>query len=119
MPSLKKVLPLLFLSSVMMLAFAPAAVAQGSTTGEIRGVVRDPSGALVPGANVKARDIATGWEKSTTSAADGAFVLLSLQAGNYQVTVSAQGFQTSITEGVTVTTGRTTDLPVELKVGSV
>ena len=98
---------------------APLAFGQGSTSGELHGTVRDPSGALIPSATVKAKDIATGIEKTATSAADGAFVLLNLQAGAYQVTVTSVGFQTGVYDSVIIQTGRVTDLPVGLKIGAV
>src|SRR5437870_9382992 len=83
---------------------SPLAAGQGRTTGEIHGAVRDPYGALIPGADVRAKDIATGVEKTATAAQDGAFVLLNLQAGTYQLTVTAAGFQTAVYPAVVVLT---------------
>ncbi len=105
-------------ATILITLCATLAFAQGSTTGEIRGVVRDPSGAIVPGASVKAKDAATGVEKTAASSADGVFVLLSLQPGSYQLTVTAQGFQTAKYDGINVLTGRVIDVAVEVKVGT-
>ena len=97
--------------------FAAAGFAQVTTTG-IHGIVRDPSGAVVPNAAVKATDTGTGIEKSTTTAPDGGFVFPNLQAATYKITVTAAGFQTAVLDSVVVDTGRVTDVPVQLAVGA-
>ena len=58
-------------------ALAPFAFAQVTTTG-IRGLVRDPSGAVIPNAALKLKDTSTGIEKSTVSTAEGAFAFANL-----------------------------------------
>jgi len=90
--------------------------AQVSTTA-IHGIVRDPSGAVVPNASLRLTDAGTGIEKTSTSNGDGEFVFPSLQSGKYDLSVSAGGFQSSVTRNVVVDTGRVTDVTVELKVG--
>src|SRR5260370_7217425 len=57
--------------------------------GAINGTVADPSGAIVPGAQVTATDTATGIEHSTVSTGDGQFSFQDLPPGNYKVTVPA------------------------------
>src|SRR5919201_315759 len=70
-------------------------LAQITTTG-IRGLVRDPSGAVVPNATIKVTDNATGVEQTTVSSSDGGFLFPNLQFGSYKLTVSATGFQNSV-----------------------
>ena len=106
---------LLFVSALSFLAFQAAA--QGSTT-TLRGLVRDPSGALIPGATLTLKDPSTGIEKTTQSGGDGAFTFTNLQAGTFDLTVVATGFQNGVYKAIAVDTGRVTDVPVELKVGS-
>ena len=98
-------------------ALASALMAQVTSTG-IHGIVRDPSGAVVPNASVKATDTGTGIEKTTTTAQDGGFVFPNLQAATYKITVSAAGFQTAVLDTVVVDAGRITDVPVQLAVGT-
>jgi len=105
-----------FSGAVAVVVFSAAALAQVTTTG-IHGVVRDPSGAVVPNASVKAADTGTGIERDTTSAQDGGFVFPNLLAATYKITVAARGFQTAILDSVVVDTGRVTDVPVTLVVG--
>src|ERR1700677_4563985 len=89
-------------------ALALSGLAQVTTTA-IHGIVRDPSGAVVPGAAVKITDTGTGIERTTVSAQDGGFVFPDLQAATYKLTVTATGFQTAVFDAVGVDSGRTTD----------
>jgi hypothetical protein len=61
--------------------------------GQLGGVVLDPTGALIPNAHVELQNMATHatWSASTTS--DGRWLIPGLTSGNYQMTVSAPGFQ--------------------------
>jgi hypothetical protein len=94
-----------------------AAVAQVRATGEIHGVVKDPSGAVIQAAQVELTDQATGITKTTKTGDDGTFVFFSLTFGKYQVKVTTPGFQTGVYSNVVVDAARTTDLPVRLEVG--
>src|SRR5579872_4406264 len=102
-----------------LLAYTLAATAFGQiTTTGIHGIVRDPSGAVIPNANIKLRDLGTNIEQSTVSSAEGNFAFANLQAATYKLTASATGFQTAVYDSVTVDTGRITDIAVEMKVGA-
>jgi len=100
---------------------APAspAAAQVRTTGDIRGRVFDPNSAVVPGATIQVKDLATGKTQTTTSDEIGTFVILNLQPGAYELAASMAGFQTSVIPRVIVETARTTDVDVRLTVGAV
>jgi len=99
------------------LCLTAVASAQLTTTG-IHGVVRDPSGAVVPGATVSAVDTGTGLERKTTAAEDGGFVFQNLLAGTYRVSATASGFQTAVLSSVVVDTGRVTDVAIKLDIGA-
>lgn len=103
---------------ILAIAFAVSgAFAQITTTG-IHGIVRDPSGATIPNASLRARDTATGIEKATTANAEGTFVFANLVAGTYALTASAPGFQSKTLDNIVVDTGRTTDVTVAMEVGA-
>jgi hypothetical protein len=86
-----------------------------SYRGAIRGEVHDPSGAVIVGASVRALDTATGLERTTATADDGAYVLTELPAGDYKVTVEAKGFQTlTIKVAVVVGVETTADFAMRL-----
>jgi hypothetical protein len=75
-----------------------------SFRGSIRGTVTDPSGAVVVGAKVTAKNQATGLSHDTTTGSEGGYVLAELPAGQYEVSAEAQGFQKP-THIVTVNVG--------------
>ncbi|MGA7159175.1 MAG: carboxypeptidase regulatory-like domain-containing protein [Acidobacteriaceae bacterium] len=63
--------------------------------GTISGAVTDPTGAVIPGAQVVVKETRTGTLNKTTSDAAGQFVVPFLLPGDYSVTASASGFQTT------------------------
>jgi hypothetical protein len=98
-------------------ALATTSLAQITTTG-IRGIVRDPNGAVVPNVTVKVTDNSTGVEQTTVSSSDGNFLFPNLQFGSYKLSATATGFKTAIIASVVVESGRTTDVSVDLEVGT-
>ncbi|HMV81500.1 MAG TPA: carboxypeptidase-like regulatory domain-containing protein [Blastocatellia bacterium] len=102
---------------VFAIMLALPCLAQITTTG-IRGIVRDPNGAVIPGATVKATDNSTGVEQTTVTSTDGGFIFPALQFGSYKITVSATGFQNAVIAAVTVESGRTTNVSVDLSLGA-
>src|SRR5437899_12994524 len=81
----------LVLAILIVLSLAVAANAQ-TYRGAINGTVMDPSGAVVPNAQVKAKEKSTGIERSTVSTADGQFAFQDIPVGMYTVMVTATGF---------------------------
>jgi len=65
----------------------------GQTSGEIAGEVRDPSGSVIAGADVKAVNKGTGAERATVTNDAGLYNFSVLQPGVYDVTVTKSGFQ--------------------------
>lgn len=100
-----------------LLLIAGLAFGQITTTG-IHGIVRDPSGAVVPNANITLRDLGTGIETTVVSTGDGNFAFANLQAASYRLTASAAGFQTAVIDKIQVDSGRITDVAVEMKIGA-
>src|SRR5881296_2429668 len=108
-------LTLLHVTIIMVLAVAVSA--QITTTG-IRGIVRDPNGAMVPNATVKVTDNSTGVEQSAVSSGEGVFLFPNLQFGSYKLITSATGFKTDLIASVVVESGKITDVRVDLEVGT-
>src|SRR5438105_8405019 len=75
------------------LAFAGSANAQ--FTGNIEGVVTDPSGGTIAAAKVTLVNVATSVSASTNSDTSGYYRFLSLAPGDYKIRVEASGFSTS------------------------
>src|ERR1051325_5194204 len=87
-------------------------------TGSIRGTVSDPSGAVVQSATVSATQTETGFTRTATTGNDGAYVLLELPVGHYQLRVEARSFQKYVQEGIMLNVNETAQVPVHLVVGS-
>src|SRR5471032_1015704 len=86
-------------------------------TGSIRGTVTDPSGAVVEGASVTARQTETGLSRTSTTDHAGAYLLLELPAGHYQLHVEHADFQTYSQEGISLDVNEMGTILVGLKVG--
>lgn len=93
-----------FLFALLIGALAVSALAQTSTA-IIRGKVTNNSGAALPGATITAVGTASGFIKTSTAGADGAFQLGGLTPGEYSITVAATGFEAR-SETVTVLVGQ-------------
>ena len=87
-------------------------------TGSVRGTVLDPSGAVVQSASVSARQTETGLTRSAMTDHSGAYVLLELPVGHYQLQVEARGFQTYVQQGIILNVNETATIPVRLVVGA-
>ena len=69
-------------------------------TAQISGTVRDSSGSVVPGAEVKATQTDTGVVRSTTSEADGNYVLPAFPVGPYRLEIAKDGFTKAVQSGI-------------------
>jgi hypothetical protein len=98
----------LWVSSVM---------AQSADTGSLTGTIKDPSGAVVPGAKITAINIATAQSRTALSGNDGSFRIVLLPPGKYKVTVGMDGFQTAEFPSVTIKVTETAALNPSLKIG--
>lgn len=105
--------PMLFL-----IALIPVLSAQEAGSG-IEGVVADSSGAVVGGARVLARNMATNLTSTATSNGAGYFSFPNLPAGRYMVTASAAGYQSVTTNGFEILTGQRSRLDLKLSISSV
>ena len=87
-------------------------------TGNIRGTVTDPSGAIVQAATVTVRHTETGLVRSSTTDRAGNYLLLELPLGHYTLQVAAKGFETYLQQGISLNVNETAVVPIRLAVGS-
>lgn len=87
---------------VLMPGSAGILLSQNASTGEIRGLVTDPSGAVVPGVEVTFTNVLTGVSTGTTTNASGLYDQPTLLPGTYSITFSKNGFNTFIRRGITL-----------------
>src|ERR1700687_1539710 len=101
------------------LLFALACVGlHAQANSNITGIVSDQSGAVVAGAKVVLTDPATGATKSTVTGETGLYEIAGLNAANYNLTVTAKGFQTFVQNGIVVNVSATFRVDPKLTVGS-
>jgi hypothetical protein len=87
--------------------------------GTILGTATDPSGAVLPGASVTVKNVATGLARTTETSADGSYSLPELPIGTYTVTVTLAGFQTFQVNGVEVDVSGERRVDAAMKTGQV
>ena len=88
------------------------------TTGTITGTVRDPSGAVVPGASVTVHNARTGVERRIAANSEGNYIATALPVGTYEVIVERQGFKKVTAEGIQLNVNDRLAVDVTLEVGS-
>src|SRR5437588_2138952 len=90
------------------------------TSGNVRGIVTDPNGAVVPNAKVTISQKATNASTTTQATNAGEFEFKNLlPAPDYTITVEATGFKTLTLNDVRVQLNQTTDVPAQLTIGAV
>src|SRR5262245_22848195 len=105
--------------AVLFTAFALVPATVVAQNAEIAGVVRDTSGAVLPGVTVEASSPAL-IEKSRTVFTDsqGQYRIIALNPGTYRVNFSLSGFKTVVRDGIILTAQFTAGIDVSLEVGS-
>jgi len=105
-------------AAFMALACMVAALAQ-QTTGNVRGTVNDPNGAVVPGAKVTLTDTGTNQSQTAQTTSDGEYQFNNLLPGEYRITIEAASFKTLNLNEVRVELNQTTDVPAQLELGQI
>ncbi len=85
---------------------------------EVTGIVTDQTGASVPGAKITLTDPATGSVHTSTSNDAGLYNIAGLNAANYNLKVTAKGFQTYVQTGVVVNISQTFRVDIKLTIGA-
>src|SRR5258708_31739804 len=86
-------------------------------TGQIAGTVLDQTGAALPGAEITAKNLATGTPRSTVSNTAGVYAIPNLPPGSYELMITATGFST-YKQTVTVGPGVRVGVDAQMKVGA-
>lgn len=102
----------------LLLSFAMAFV-QAQSGGKLTGRVIDPTGQLVPGAEIVVHDGTTLVERSVRTNSEGMYEIAALPVGLYRMQVEASGFRLYTVQSLTMNVGRTVVQDVHLEVGDV
>ena len=97
----------------------PAALRAQVAGGTLFGTISDPTSRAVPQAQIVTKNVATGVERTATTNADGFYTIVNLLPGEYQITISAAGFNTEIKTGITVNVGAQQTFDLTLHLGTV
>jgi hypothetical protein len=108
-----------FVKAVLSYSFTCAVLWSQASTSQINGVVVDPTGLTIPGAEVRATQTDTGLVRTTTSAADGAYVLTNLPVGPYTLEIRKDGFSKYVQTGIVLQVNTNPTIDAALRVGSV
>src|SRR5688572_25681004 len=104
-------------ATVMLLVLASTTYAQVDRA-TLTGIVRDPSGAIIPNATVTIMSIATGVSSTATTTSEGIYLVVNLAPGEYLVQAEAPGFQ-RYEQTVLLEVGARSRLDMSLTVGSI
>ncbi len=105
---------------VALIGGASSALGQAqSTAADLQGFVRDPTGAVVVGATVTARNPATNVSRAATTNDEGFYQIVNLPPGDYEVSVEAANFKRAVLPDVKLTVGQRADLDIPLEIGQV
>jgi hypothetical protein len=106
------------LLGLVVLLVLGAGFCAAQSTATLAGTVTDPTGAVVPGANIKVRSLATNTLRETVSDSAGVYTMPSLQPGDYEIRTTAAGFGASLIKSVTLQVDQSVTANVKLNVAS-
>jgi hypothetical protein len=104
---------------LMVVIIFPAALYAQVAGGTLSGTITDPTGRAVPQAQILIKNVATGVERTVTTNTDGFYTAVNLLPGEYQLRITATGFNTEIKTGITMNVGAQQTFDLALKVGTV
>ncbi len=104
--------------AVAVLLLGPAFAADAQEAATIVGVVTDPSGSTIPGAQITVANPQKGFTRALTTDSVGAYTAAKVPIGEYTVAAEAPGFEKTTDSGITLTVGQTQRVDIQLKIGS-
>jgi hypothetical protein len=103
---------------VLLILAVPAAGQTRAAGADLTGIVKDESGAVLPGATVTATNTRTGLVRSTVTEADGRFAVPALPVGTYDVKVELAGFAPQTRERIVLTLGAAVDIEISMQIAA-
>ena len=117
-PQMTVLAPSLALCLCLLAGGASVSLAQTTGSATLRGVVKDPNGAVVAGASVTLKSLRTQSERKVKSNSDGNYTFTAVEPGAYEMKVEAGGFKTLSQTGLTISPGDNRGLDLTLEVGA-
>ena len=107
------------LSMTVLISFLSSVSLWAQATGQIAGTIHDETGAVIPGAEIKVTQTATGAVRSVVSGETGRYVFFNLPLGPYMLEVTQPGFTSYVQTGIVLQVDSNLTIDVPLKVGAV
>jgi len=104
---------------LLLLAFGSVRLPAQETTGGLQGTLKDPTGAVVPGAKVEVTGTTLVGNKELQTDSSGYYHFANLPPGTYNITVTAKGFKELKRAGVDVGVGHLPTVDLTLEIGAV
>ena len=109
---------LVFLCTIVALGAIPWTTSAQQTTGSIRGVITDESGAVLPGVTVTLKGPTVPGAPTTVSNESGVYRFPNLTPGTYDISAELAGFSTTAQTGIPVSLGGTAEVNVQMKLST-
>lgn len=116
----KRTATCMLLTILSITLLVPSPLVKGQTaSGRILGVLNDPSGSVIPGANVTLVQVGTNATRTTVTNDSGLYEIPALDIGMYTISAEAGGFKKTIVNNVLLTVGKSQRVDMTLQVGDV
>ncbi|MGB6900055.1 MAG: carboxypeptidase regulatory-like domain-containing protein, partial [Candidatus Acidiferrum sp.] len=109
---------LYFVFFAMLCVFCGVGASAQDATGRVTGIIFDPSGATIAGANVTVTNVGTQISRETVSDTTGFYQVLALPVGSYTVSVERQGFRSATTSPSKLEINQTLKIDIKMEVGA-
>ena len=116
---LKKAFGAIAIVTIASLTIAASASAQAVAGSQLSGIVRDSSGATLPGVEVTVTKTDTGMTRTVFTGPDGVYTIPNLPVGPYQLKVVLQGFTTYVQDGIVLQVNTNPQINVTLMIGAI
>jgi len=107
-----------FVAAALVAVVLPASLWGQAVSSLLNGTVTDPSGAVVPNAEVTLTQVNTGVSQKTVTGSEGLYTFPQLPVGLYELKVSAPGFKEFVQRGIRLNLGEKVRVEVKLEVGT-
>ena len=102
---------------VLIFVLSVSGLVAQTSRGTLSGIVKDSSGAAVPGAQVVLQDVERKSSRETTTTEAGLYRFDAVELGTFRVEIKKQGFQTFATSGITIAAAQVVTLDAKLELG--
>src|SRR5262249_33199905 len=102
------------LTSSAVILNSPAQV----NTADLKGVITDPSGAVIGDARIRVENLATGLMRETVTRDSGNYTFLALPPGHYTITAEAANFRPAVARDVRLSIGQQAQFSFQLEISS-